>query len=428
VFGTVQASQRSRRGWWRGRRRSARPPRLDPADRREARRRLTPRPAWQRWLLRYAAVILFFLTLAALFVGIAYAVPGAVLTLRPVVEPVEVVKPIVADPQLTSVSFSGASVPARQLVVVEEWQAQVETTGSIQIPDAPARGTVVLVNRLAQPIAVPAGTRLSTSAGSRVVFQILEAVEVPGVVGATAEAEIVAVEPGPAGNVAANLINRVEGSLAFQLEVRNLEPTEGGGFRLARAVSQADRERLLAQVLQQLQALALAEMQGMLADNEFLAQESLRLVQTYHESFSHFQGEQADRLTLEVRGELHATAVDETQAVGIVYDELAAAVRPGYELVPDSLTFRSGDVLGVDNQGRVSFEMIGQGAIAARLELDGQISRIAGQEVNVALAYLNQQLPLRDYPAARVWPNWFGRLPYLPVRIQVQVDTGAGLQ
>jgi hypothetical protein len=426
VFSTVEASQRSRRGWWRGRRRPERfrPAPVDEADRQEVQRRLAPRPEWQRWLRRYIAILLFFLTLAILFVGIAYAVPGATIVLRPEIKAIQVVKPIVADPQLSSVSFTGASVPGRELVVVEEWRAQVETTGIIEIPDAPARGTVVLVNRLAQPVTVPAGTRVATSTGQRVIFQLVESAEVPGVVGGTAEVEIIAIEPGPTGNVNANLVNRVEGSLALQLEVRNLEPTEGGGFRLAPAVAEADRERLRAQVVQQLQALALVEMEGLLADNEFLAHESLRLVETYHESFSHFLGEQADRLTLEVRAELHATAVDETQAVGIVYEELAAEVPPGYELVPDTLAFQSGEVLGVDSQGGVSFEMIGEGTVAAELRLDELIAEVAGQETEVALAYLNGHLPLRDYPQTRVWPNWFGRMPYMPVRIQTVVDTG----
>jgi hypothetical protein len=115
--------------------------------------------------------------------------------------------------------------------------------------------------------------------------------------------------------------------------------------------------------------------------------------------------------------------VDETQAVGLVYEELALAVRPGYELVPDNLSFRSGELLGVDGQGRVSFIMIGEGLIAARLHLDEPLQAIAGQETAVALAYLYEQLPLREYPTARILPDWFGRMPYLPVRIQVQIET-----
>jgi hypothetical protein len=216
VFTTIRAAETGRRGWWRGRRRyerAGKPVRLDESDRREVKRRITPRPTWQRWLLRYAAILLFFVTLAVFFVASAYAIPGATIVLKPAVQTVQATKQIVADPRLESVNFSGASVPGRTLVVVEEWQASVETTGTVEVPDAPARGTVVFVNEIAQAVTVPAGTRVSTSNDSRIIFQTLSSVEVPGVVGGTAEVDVVSVEPGSAGNVAANLINRVQGAL-----------------------------------------------------------------------------------------------------------------------------------------------------------------------------------------------------------------------
>jgi hypothetical protein len=292
------------------------------------------------------------------------------------------------------------------------------------VPDAPARGTVVFVNEIAQAVTVPAGTRVSTSADNRVVFQTLQSVEVPGVIGGTAEVDVVAIEPGSTGNVAANLINRVEGTLSLQLQVRNLEAMEGGGVRLAQSVTQADVDRLHSQVLQQLQTLALADLEEILIGEEFLARESLRVSQIFHETYSHFPGDQTNSLVLEIRAELVATAVDETQAVGLIYEALAAAVTPGYELVPESLEFRSGEVLGVDSEGRVTFEMIGEGQVAAQFGLEEPVKQVAGQETEVALAYLNEVLPLRDYPDARIWPDWFGRLPYLPVRIQTQIEIG----
>jgi hypothetical protein len=426
AFRTVAAGEGNRRGWWRGRKRHERPGKpalLDEGDRREMERRLAPVPGWRRWFWRYTTILIFFLTLAIFFVAVAYTVPGATLTLKPEAERLQVSKQIVADPQLETVNFSGASVPGRILLVAHEWRAEVATTGTVEVADAPARGKVLFVNRVAQPVTVPAGARVSATAGPAVVFQVLTPVEVPGVVGGTAEADVVAIQPGPSGNVATNQINRVDGSLGLQLEVRNLEPTEGGGVRLARAVTEADQERLRAQVLQQLHVLALAEMESRLMESEFLARDSLRLARIIHETFSYFAGEQSDRLALEIRAELQATAVDETQAVGLVYEELALAVRPGYELVPDNLSFRSGELLGVDGQGRVSFIMIGEGLIAARLHLDEPLQAIAGQETAVALAYLYEQLPLREYPTARILPDWFGRMPYLPVRIHVQIET-----
>ncbi|MDX1688646.1 MAG: baseplate J/gp47 family protein [Candidatus Promineifilaceae bacterium] len=440
AFPSVRSAERSRRGWWRGRRRHGQPTRPgatvqlgqgrrlkslpDDADRREMYRRMTPQLGWRRWLWRYLGILLFFITLAIFIVGVAYTVPGATVTLHPEVEVLEAGRQIVADPQLESVNFSGASVPARLLAVTVSWQAQVGTTGTADVPDAPARGTVVFVNLVEQPVIVPAGTRVRTSSGETVVFQTVEPVEVPGVVGSTAEVEVVAIEPGPEGNVGANMVNRVEGSLGLQLEVRNLEPMEGGGVRNVPAVSEADRERLRAQVLQYLQTLAAAEMEELLVEGEFLARDSLRVTDVYQETYSHFVGEPSRRLALEIRAELQGTAVDASQANGLVYEELAAALRPGYELVPGTLNFRAEEVLGVDGQGRVTFRMVAEGRMAASLDIETVVPRVAGQERGIAQAYLYEQLPLRRYPSVRVWPDWFGRLPYLPARIDTELDVG----
>ena len=428
VFSSVRATLGSRRGWWRGRRRRERvgqPTRIDPDDRREVQRRTALRPVWQVWGLRYMAVLFYVVTLAVLFVAAVYTIPGATFTLRPEVETIEVKRQIVADPELEAMTGSDSSVPGRVLSSVQEWRAEVATTGVTEVDDAPARGQVVFVNLLDQPVTVPAGTRVSTSAANRAVFQTLAGIEVPGVVGASVTTEIVAVDPGPAGNVEINLINRIEGPLALQLEVRNLAPMAGGGARAEAAVNEADGQRLRSQVMQQLQVRALADMEGQLTGREFLAKDSLRLVRVLHETYSAFPGEQAETLELEIRAELQATAVDEAQAVAAVYRALSLAVQPGFVLMPDSLDIRSGQVQGVDNQGRVTFDMVGSGQVAADLQVDELLAQVAGQKRSVALTYLSEQLPLRDYPELYVWPDWFGRVPYLPVRIQTQIETGS---
>jgi hypothetical protein len=68
--------------------------------------------------------------------------------------------------------------------------------------------------------------------------------------------------------------------------------------------------------------------------------------------------------------------------------------------------------------------MIGEGQVAASFGLEEPVQQVAGQETDIALAYLNDVLPLRDYPTVRIWPDWFGRLPYLPIRIQTQIEIG----
>ena len=437
VFRTTEAAERSKRGWWRGRRRaewvglpavggitavSPRPTPLDENDRQEVRRRHAPLSRPRLWLFRYAAILLFFIALSLVFVAASYAAPGATIMLRPQTIPIQVTQEIVADPTLTEVDYGRSAVPARLLTNSQTRKSDAPTSGAAELPSDSARGKVLFVNRLEQEVVVPAGARVRTSAGSNIVFQTLAEVTVPGVVGGTAEVDVIAIEPGTQGNAAANLINTVEGPLALRVEVRNLEPLTGGGMREVLAVTEADQARLRAQTLQFLQAAAAAEMEAQLTPFEFLARDSVRVLNVTSETFSHFPGEQADRLSLEMRAEMGGTAVNANAAAGIIYEALATAVPPGYTLVPDSIQYGRGEVISVDEAGRVTFLMTGQVLAAADLPLEPLLDDISGQPPELAIAYLYRELPLRDVPEIRIWPNWFNRLPYTPTRIQTIVS------
>ncbi len=434
TFRSVEQAEPQERRWRRGRRRrekaglspaEVRQTMLNHADQLEVQRRRRERPVWNHWIRRYAAIALFCLTAAFFFVAVVYAVPGGTITIEPFTRPLHVTQDLVADPQLEKVNLGGASIPARLLVVEAEWQTEVATTGSVDVPDAPARGKVVFINKIDQAVTVPAGTRVSTTAGdSRVRFETVQPAAVPPVTGGTVEVDVIAVDPGPQGNVPANQINLVEGSLALQLEVRNLEATAGGGLRPVPAVSQADLDRLRGQVTQYLQSLAANQMESQLEETEFLARDSVRLKRIAAESQSHFVGEATPTVALQMRGEIQGTAVDTNQALDIVYNRLIEAIQPGFTLLPESFRFFNEEVHAVDGEGRVHFTMVGLGTLAAKVDLQPLLREVSGQEIDPALDYLHARLPLQSRPTARVVPDWFGRLPYLPSRIQIVTSAG----
>lgn len=434
AFRSITAAQRSRRGWWRGKRQSqrvglndvreqlAQRPSLSASDRLEMFRRMTPMSLGRRWLVRYLAIVLFCLTLSVLFVLFIVSVPGATLTIKPQIVPVEVEQQIVADPSLEQIDYANFILPARIVTVTEGWEAEVETTGTVEVPDVPARGVVLFVNLLEQEVEIPAGTRVSTSDGETILFQTVERVNLAEVVGSTAEVEVIAVEPGPQGNVEANRLNRVEGALATQVEVRNLEPLSGGAFRLAPAVSEADMERIRAQVLQFLEAVAIAEMESELTEREFLPRDSVRVVRIFNESFSHSVGEQTSRLTLVMRAEMAGTAVNSNEATGLAYERLIMDVPENHALIPETIRFFNGDVVGSDGAGRVTFVMRAEANTAVELPLGNYLEAISGQDQAEAMTFLQQQLPLRETPRIRVWPIWFDRVPYSTSRIRTEID------
>jgi len=380
---------------------------------------LTPR----QWGVRYTAVFAFFIAAALIVVLFAYAVPSATITLAPELEPLNATQIVVADPLITAVNFANKTIPARQIAITQAWEAEVEATGTAERPITPAQGAVLLTNLTDEAVIVPDGTQIRTA--NRIFFETIAPVTLPAAEGSTTEVAVVAVEPGPHANVAANSVTRlVEKELARQIEVRNPERMTGGDVQEITAVSQSDLDQLRSQALQFLQAIALAQMDAELTEREFLARESLRLIEVVSEVYSHEVGEQANRVTLEMKAVLVGTAVNQTEAAGLAYDALAAEVVDGYSLSPDSLTFEPGPVIAVDEDGRVTFEVLVNGATAADLNVDGVITAVNGQNPDIAAAYLYNNLPLRDVPTITLWPIWADKMPYWQQRIELIMDNG----
>ena len=304
------------------------------------------------------------------------------------------------------------------------WRGSAATTGFTDVPDAPATGTVVFINQQQSPVTVPAGAVVRTSTGTTIRFRTTRTIEVPGAVGATAETPIVAIDSGPWGNVGSNLINQIEGALALQLNVRNLSPTEGGGVRQVKAVTQADLDRLRGQVLQQLFQLAKAEMANWMTSSEFLADESLSLFLVQEQDYDRYVGEQADSVELDMTALIQGYVVDSSEGYGVVYTMLAEQTPAGYQLLPSSISPpRRGEVLQVDEVGRVTFLMQGQAQVAATINQAFVEEQIRGQRVTSAVEWIMAEIPVRQTPEIRVWPASFGRLPYLPIRITTRVET-----
>lgn len=419
-----------RRRWWR-----RTPPRFAGAataisaeDRHKAHAHLRTVPRWRRWLQQYAVIVIFVITLAVLVVTAIYVLPGAKITLQPNVQTIAVQEQVVVDPRLDSAESGGASIPGRLLVIDRKWQASVPTSGLIELPSAAARGSVIFANRLPEAVTIPAGTRVSNSGSERIVFQTVDSAELPATVNSQVEVAVIAIEPGVQGNVEPGQINRVAGALATQVRVRNAAPTEGGAVRAAPAVAQIDIDNLTTHIRDHLVELARADMGDTLQPGEELVDESIRIVQIIDETTSHFVGEETGQLSAEIRAILYGTAVATAPARDLMQTAIDATVWQQYTLQPGSMTMTTGDILGIDNEGRVNMELQATARIVADLPLRDALSAIRGQEIDLAHAYLQQTLPLESAPEITIWPNWRTRLPHLPVRMTTHVDVSGGLE
>ena len=210
-----------------------------------------------------------------------------------------------------------------------------------------------------------------------------------------------------------------EGDWNNIVQVRQPLPMTGGNIQPVPVVTEADRLALRTEVIQQLQSLAAGQIDAQLGSNEFLSVESLRINRLIEESWSQDVGGKSDRLSLSVEAEISGVVIDFNEATDLVYTELVAGVRPGFSLTPDSFRFYKAGNTRQDEDGRITFDMVGEGTMTAVLNGEGVLESIAGKNEDEAAEILKQQLSLDQEPVFRIIPNWFGRLPNFASRIEI---------
>jgi hypothetical protein len=247
-----------------------------------------------------------------------------------------------------------------------------------------------------------------------------------GRIGATAEAEIESLEPGPAGNVPAATISIVETSgLRGRVRVINELPTTGGGVKQVGVVTRADMDRVKAQLFEDLEQRAIAGLRDELSEQEFLPLESVT-IEILTEVYDQFLDAEADVLGLQMRILATGTAVDKASANLMTLDVLKDQIPDSYELESEDVEFGLSQEVAMEGRS-----VIVEASASAQLVSDVDRRQVrtlaAGLTKEEAREVISATLALASEPEILVWPNWLERwerlyrVPYLPFRIQVIV-------
>jgi hypothetical protein len=221
--------------------------------------------------------------------------------------------------------------------------------------------------------------------------------------------------------VPAGQINRIlDPVLDRQVTVVNQEPASGGTMAPAGIVTRADKDRLQAIVLQQIQQEGYSRLLEGLAEQEFIPPESLIVIPLDAVYEPSLDGEVTTLLTLEMRAVVRGTAIAGQNANQLALAALQSNVHPNYRLDPGSLEFVAGEVVGVQDQA-ASFRVHAAGVAVAQIDARQVAGDVRGLPVEEALRYLRGRLPLAKEPVVVVDPDWLDRLPWFPFRITVDV-------
>ncbi len=398
-------------------------PRRLPVFRPRTEHRLTGLQAIAHRVLSTLGFLIILALLAALMgVVLLLLVPEGRIELRAKRAPVHAEIVMRANPKVENIDYANLDIPAHLVQVELRDTGRIAPTSASDLPTERAGGETTFINRTAQEVRVPISTTVSTSSGTTVRFLTNLTATVPAALNASVVVTITAVDPGPIGNVGAGQINRIDDPvLARQLAVINETPTHGGTVAAAGVVTRVDKDRLWSIVLQQMYQEGYSRLVAELAEQEFIPPESvvvLPLEGTYTPSLD---GEQTDLLSLDMRAVVRGTVIGGQHANQLALAALQAETPAFYKLDPRSLKFVMGQVIGVNEDQAVSFEMAASGEAVAQFDADQLTSEVRGMPVDEAQRLLAQQLPLAEEPFVTVEPDWLGRLPWLPFRINVTV-------
>ncbi len=416
VFATREEALRRPWARRRRRRRLRRPAPRDLPAMREALQRLEP--TWERHpavrLLAFTAGVLAVLALAA------FLLPGASVTLMPVASWQEVALTVRASPNYSSVTLDGR-VPARWIEVTVSGEDDLLPTGLTRVPYRAASAVLRFTNLTDQAITIPEGTLVISRSHPTIRF----AVEREGTVapGGTLVLPARAVQPGTQGNLPADDLQGLEPPLAFQLRVTNPYPATGGEDQEVPAPTAADQARLRRRLQERLAAEALQRLQDA-AGEKWLLTASLRRAATLEEIFSAEPGEPANQLHLTLREVYRGLVVDPQDVTLLARQVLDARLPSGQIPVADSLQVQrlTAPQTDLDQQEVYHWRILTRRMVLPRLDTEALAQGLSGQRPTQATEWLSQQVPLTQPPQITLQPPWWPRLPWLALRIQVQVQ------
>jgi hypothetical protein len=370
-----------------------------------------------------AGVVLLGLAAALLVPAVEVVVTPATSAVGPLVVEVTV------DPAATAPDPVAGVVPATTVTVPLEADGVFPATGR-RVVETKARGRVTFdsINTVG-PVYVPAGTRLATLDG--VVFATAAAVTVPAATVSgdhidhgTAQVDVVAIQAGSQGNVAAGAITQVPDFLrTLRVAVRNDSPTAGGSHEEFPLVTQAD----VAAAEKALGAKLSAVLQARLADPT-TAPSGLLLVPdtatiappTPSVDPTGLVGRQVDQFTLGLRAVASVLAYDPAAVRHLAEQRLAAAVPPGFTLLAGSA------VVEVDRPrlegGKLRIAATVRGAAVPPLDPAALAASIRGRSVDEARALLAR----RGSVTLSVVPDWLPVVvPWARISVRVVEPSAA---
>ncbi len=371
---------------------------------------------------------LAILALAAVVAGVStyLLLPSATIAVAPKTErlgPLQLT--VVADPAATEPNATALIVPAERVPIEASTTATFPATGK-RTEVTKATGTIRFENLdFLSPNTVPAGSIVSTQGGVRFRTNTTVTIARADLVGLTivpakSTVKVTAVEGGTESNVEPNTIRIIpRGEDPITLKVNNPDATKGGTSTDFPRVTQKDVDAALASLKKALDA----EFQVKIRDPALVSGGARVFPGTAQDGQAKptvdpatLVGQEIASFDLGLSATGSVIAVDAGPVSQIAEAKVRASVKPGYELVGDSMEITPGDPI-VSGQ-TVSFPVTVTAQQMAVLDPAALKTLVLGKSVDEARAILAPYGTVQ----LEVWPDWVRSIPTYENRVSMTVE------
>jgi len=361
----------------------------------------------------FALGVLAVLMVSALFI------PRAVIKLTPISQLQSITIPVTASTSTQSVGIEGR-LPAHEISVTVTGTQSARIMSQTSIPVDKASGIARFKNLTQAAITIPAGTVVYSSGPNPMGFATQNDTHLPGNVNAVVEVQILAVEAGAAGNLPANSLSTINGSVSLSASVTNPDPLIGGSDRIATAPSEDDHKRVRSVLIGLLAAQAQQQISNSIGAKDVLLVDTLKMGDVSEENYDPPSGQAGNLLKLTMSVPFKAQYLSAGDLTQLAETALDSSEPQGFVPVPDTITYKLVGNPVPDDSGASRFSLEVERTSVQQIDLNQANVLARGLSTKAAAQILRTRLPLAKAPEIDLNPSWWPWLPLIPFRITVQ--------
>jgi hypothetical protein len=318
-------------------------------------------------------------------------------------------------------------IPIQVITLRSKGESTIESSGLTQVPVSSATGHVIFTSLSQEAIEIPSGTTLRTTQGDGIRFKTTQSAKLNGGVGSQVEVSIEALSPGWSGNVPANSITLVDGSLGLLIAVSNPEPTSGGQAEIRRMVLQEDLAELEEALIQELRGKAEREWVAPGGLGRIFVEESLEMETVLARQLDHVAGDVADSVSLELVVEFSALTLSSEDLRNLAIANLSEDLSTNELAVPGTFRFYSRLEEANDRSDHKWVKVTAEVDTYSDFDVVSMKHMIRGLNPSDAANLLLERYPLSQKPELILKPGWYPFLPIVDQRIDVSWSWEMGL-